>query len=236
MHARSALPLVAVALAALAGCASTSLSLDDRQRTCRFDVERKVGSPAFKPNPVSNVAGGAIGAGAGVLMLNPFFAVLGAIGGSACAAGSFAHPTADADFARLIGEADFGNFERALGERLNAPRDACRSADAGVASRRSPDAVVTIDSATATMGCLYGDHQYWLDVKWRATDARTGRELASSATRCVLRSSRSVDDWFADPAYAKSEIERLMAGTGTAIAESVLGDASYDRYSICELR
>ncbi len=227
-------PALLAGVLALTGCASRSLSPDDLQWTCRFGIEQKVSSPAFKVNPLSNVAGGIVGAGLGAGLLFPIGIPLGAIGGSACAAGSLAHPTADADFTRLVGEADFAAFQRALDERLHASRDACRSADPVAALRSSNDATVTVDTATAGMGCLYGHHQYWLAMKWHVTDARTGRELASSTTACVMRSWRTVDDWFADPAYAKKEIERLMAGTGTAVGSTVLGVAGTRAGSICE--
>jgi hypothetical protein len=214
-----------LALAMLAGCAAPSLSPDDRAKMCRIAVETKFDRPTFKPNVLSNAAGGAVGAAGGALgglqggMLAiftvPLFAAIGAGAGTACAIAAIQHPSADADFERWLNAAGSGALTRTLQTELDRPRAECRSPAPPDAR---PDAVIEIQKIEAGMSCLLGKQRYWIAVDWRAVSTRTGNVLTWASTRCAQASDRSVDAWFADPEFAKAEIERVLAGTGQRIA------------------
>jgi outer membrane lipoprotein SlyB len=211
------LPLATVVPMLLTGCVTAYISAEGRKEACQVAVVEKYGRPEFQPNSLSGGAGPAAGAGKGALMglqaggglgsifLAPIGAVMGAAYGTACTVASAQHPTAEADFERFLREADSGLLKRTLEERLKAPRSECtRPASA------SPDALVEIEKVEAGMSCLMGRQEFWLAVKWRTVTTKAGRELNKATTRLEHKSSREVDDWFAHPMEARSEIELLM--------------------------
>jgi hypothetical protein len=147
-------------------------------------------------------------------------ALIGAAGGTACAVASAEHPTAEADFQRFLSEADADIFRRTLENRLNAPRAACSGP---AAAGGAPDAYFQIELYKIGMGCLWDEQKILLNVHWRVSDARTGHDLAKRRMHCHLTSARTVDAWFADPAYARKDIEQLLSRTAGILAEELLG-------------
>ena len=69
------------------------------------------------------------------------------------------------------------------------------------------------------MGCLFSEQRYSIAVDWRIVRAKGGDVLTTSKETCSVTSLRSVDDWFADPVYARTEIEHLLAAAGRRIGE-----------------
>ena len=128
-----------------------------------------------------------------------------------------AHPNAETDFVRFLHAADAGALKRALEEEMNAPRAECRPP-----RTVGPDAFIEIEKLDAGMGCPIGQQTYWIAVQWRTTMAATGRQLNWTLTRCALTSSRTVDDWFADPETARAEIENAFSMAGRRIAAQLL--------------
>lgn len=228
----------------LSACASTTISPEDRKLVCRASVEGPFGAPVVQPHPLSNPAGAAGGAGAGALEGAATGAIsgamqgigaalgvgagmivylpLGLVAGALCAAGSLQHPTASADFERILRAADMGVLTRALEAELNAPRSECAHAATDDSVKAAPDAVVHIENITATMGCLYGSQEYSISVGWHATVASTGRVLKHARSGLSKRSRRSVDDWFAHADQAREEIEGVLATVGKQIAIDLL--------------
>jgi len=239
----------AAAACLLAGCVSWMLAAEDRKFLCRAAVEEKSGGLQFKPNPFSNPGGpltgsaggalhgaiagaaqGAVGAGMGAIL----FAPVGAIAGAACAAAAAAHPTADADFRRILDAADARIFKRTLEAALNRERDECREVRAGAtATAPSPDGIVAIEKLAIMMGCLTGNQTYVVYARYRTFATNSGRVLSEGESMCEMTSFRDVDDWFAHPREAQEEIEGTLAKTGKHIAEVVLADSNYGR---CMLR
>jgi len=223
---------VAVTAVLLGACARPYLAPDERKYVCHVAVDEQFGVPALRPNPFSNPAGGLAGAGAGALtglqggalliFTVPIGAAIGAAAGAVCAAASLNHPTADADFARLLQAADVSSLKRTLVTELNAPRAECARAGADPASRTDPDAVVEIQKIEAGMACLLGQQEYWVAVQWRTRAVKTGKEFNWTTTKCVQTSIHSVDDWFANPDRARAEIEGVLAGAGRRIAAELL--------------
>ena len=228
----------------IAGCADWMLLPDDRKLLCRVAVEERFGTPEFKPNPLSNPGGALVGAGGGALegalmgavqgaLLGAgvgaiVLAPLGAMEGAKCAAAAAAHPTANADFQRILGAADAGRLKRSLEAALNAPRAECPSAGASPpADAAPPDAVVTIDKLWVSMPCLTGKQAYGIVASWHTAAARTGRRLNEGSAGCAITSSRSVDDWFAYPDRAREEIERALEKTGRHVAVQLLAESGY---------
>jgi hypothetical protein len=237
------LAMAALTLALLLGCVSPSLNPSDRWQVRRIAVDEKFDHPVFRANPLSTAAGGVVGAGAGALgglqtgpaamVMAPLGALMGAVYGSACAAASQEHSTANADFERLLNAVDFGVLSRALGAHLNTPRADCCRTTADGSGNALPDAVIAIERIEAGMGCLLGEQDYWVLVQWRTLNMKDGRVLTSATTRCALTSFRRVDDWFANPGYARVEIEHLLAETGKRMAMQLLAqDTSFK----CEFR
>jgi len=241
MLARRVLPaaLSVLALVLLPGCAPMSLQPSDRAQVCRIDVDARLPQPVFVANPASSESGVLVGAGAGALqglltgpaaiVAVPILGILGAGVGAACADSALRHPSANADFERILGTADVGSLKRALELELAAPRAECRSATADTPASPRPDAVAEIEKVESGMACLLGKHEYWIAVHWRVVSTRSGGALAESTTRCSVTSFRSVEDWFADPGYARAEIERLLAKAGQRIAVSLLVPATPGR-------
>ena len=91
------------------------------------------------------------------------------------------------------------------------------------------DALVEIEKIESGMACLGGRQEYAVAVHWRVVSASGSRVLAASQTVCSVTSSRSVDDWFADPGYARTEIERLLEKAGRRVAVSLLGPVTPGR-------
>ena len=226
----------------LAGCANWMLAPDDRKLLCRVEVDERFGAAEFRPHPLSNpggaatgAAGGAlqgaiIGAGVGAIVYAPIGAVVGAM----CAAAAAAHPTADADFQRILRAADAGHLKRSLEAALNAPRAECPAAGAAPqAGAVPPGAVVALDKLVVGMECLTGKQAYLIVVDWHTAAAGPGRTLNQGTTSCTMKSFRDVDDWFAYPDRARDEIEGVLAKTGKQVAVQLLAESGY---SGCALR
>lgn len=220
----------------LAGCANWMLAPDDRTLLCRVEVDEEFGAAEFRPHPLSNpggavtgAAGGAlqgaiIGWGVGAIVYAPIGAVMGAM----CAAAAAAHPTADADFQRILAAVDAGHLKRSLQEALDAPRAECPAAGAEPPARPAlPGAVVTLDKLVVGMECLTGKQGYVIFVNWHTAAASTGRRLNEGATSCSMKSFRDVDDWFGYPDRARDEIERALDRTGRQVAVRLLAETGY---------
>jgi hypothetical protein len=152
----------------------------------------------------------------------PVGAVYGATRGAACAAASQSHPTAEADFEKILKAADAGKLTQALEADMNVPREGCASAQAGASAAPVPDTIIEIEKVDAGMGCAIGKQEFWISVKWRALVAGNRRVLAEAATKSGQKSSLDVDDWFADPDRARLEIENLMERIGRQMASCLL--------------
>ena len=238
----------------LAGCANWMLAPDDRKLLCRATVEEKFDAPAFQQNPLSAptgaVTGAAVGAaegavqglvagamqglvaGSGIGAI--IFAPVGAVIGVMCASAAAAHPTADADFQRIVAAAGTALLKRSLEAQLNAPRAQCPGAGTDLSAQPAPpDSIVTIDKLTFGMDCLTGKLRYAVIVKWHTSAAATGRALNEGSTVCTMKSYRDVDDWFAHPDRARDEIEGVLARTGKQVAVQLLAETGY---SGCVLR
>lgn len=242
-HAVLVAAVSALALALLPGCATRSLSRSDREQVCRIDVEVKCSQATFVPNPLSTGAGAVVGAGGGAiaglfspfppaaLLLAPLGVLVGGGYGASCAAASLKHPSANADFEQILGAADFGLLKRSLEVELKAPRAECARAVVDSSASSKPDAVVEVVQVEAEMACLLDNQKYSIAVQWRAVSAKTGITLAEARTQCWLSSFRGVDAWFADPAHAREEIERLLGKVGQRIALELFGQATSQRCS-----
>lgn len=242
MQSCRAMPILMsmLAFALLPGCVPmTSLSLGDRVQLCRIEVDDKLPQPVFVANPLSNKSGAATGAATGALyglLYGPAAVVAVPLGvifsggaGAACAEGASRHPSADADYERILRTATIGLLKQAVELELATPRAECRPAtgDAPVSVR--PDAIVEIEKVESGMACLLGKQEYAVAVHWRVVSTRSGRVLAASETVCSVTSYRSVGDWFADPGYAQAEIERLLEKAGRRVAVSLLGPVTPGR-------
>jgi hypothetical protein len=218
---------------------------DDRKHLCQVTVDEKFDSPVFHENILSSSAGGLAGAGGGALaglvygigpqaiVTVPLGALIGAVGGTACAAAGISHPNAEADFARLLQAADAGALKRALETDLNAPRPECGRASTQRSPSSVPDTVIEIETIDAGMGCALGRQDYWVSVQWRTLTGNDRRVLAATTTRCSQKSFHDVDDWFANPDRARMEIQRVLAMTGQRMAAQLI--SSYLPYE-CTLQ
>jgi hypothetical protein len=206
------------------------LAPDERRQMCTVRVDDKFGSPVFEANPLSSPAGAAVGAGAGALagigpgaiFMVPIGAAVGAAYGAACGAASLGFPSADADFQAILRSADAGSLKRALEAQLNAPRDVCARPAADASRAIAPDAIVEIRSVGVTMGCLFGQQEYWVVVKWGVLSAPGLKVLVEPTTTCRHKSTRPVGQWFADPDGAKAEVERVLVRLGERMAAELL--------------
>lgn len=229
----------------LSACTPSVLVPDGDKHVCRVTVVEKFGPIVLLPNPLSGPSGGAAmgvdESGASIAfrsgisaagLFAPFIAIGGAVNGAACAAASLSHPSAEADFDKVLRSADAGSMKRALVASLDTAWAGPGCARA-VASGAATDITVEIEKIVVMMGCAYGAQGYWIDVAWRSM-ATTGRQLQSAPTTfCEFRSDRDVDAWFADPDQARSEIEQVMARVGHQMAATLVhGDSS----SSCSLR
>lgn len=223
----------------LAACAAPLLAPDDRKNVCHVAVEEKFGSPTFHANVFSGSAGGLAGAGAGALyglqggvgaiFTVPLGAVIGAAGGTACAAAGLNHPNADADFEKFLHAADASSLKRALEADLNAPRAECGPARSDGSATAEPDSIIEIEKIDAGMKCLFGQQEYWIEVRWRTLEAKTRRQLNWTTTRYAQTSLRTVDDWFANPEQAAAEIEGVLATVGRQMAAQLLSGNTMNR-------
>jgi hypothetical protein len=159
----------------------------------------------------------------------PFYAIFGASTGAACAEGASRYPSANADYGRILGKADIGVLKQAVELELAEPRAECPPAARDTLPGARPDAIVEIEKVESGMACLRGKQEYAVAVHWRVVSTRSGRVLAASQTVCSVTSFRGVGDWFADPAYAQEEIERLLEKAGRRVAVSLLGPVTPGR-------
>ncbi len=230
-----AMTILMAALVLLAGCVSTSLSPSDRAHLSRIEVDAKLPQPVAMVHPLLTESGVATGIAYGVLLTlaAPPLVIVGAIAGArapaACAESFSRYPSANADYARILGTADVGLLKQAVELEL---------ADAGVGWRPSaadspasarPDAIVEIEKIESLMACPEEQQRFAIEVHWRVVSTKSGRVLAASKTVCAVTSFRSVGDWLADPGYAKAEIERLLEKAGRHVAVSLLGPVTPGR-------
>jgi outer membrane lipoprotein SlyB len=238
--------LVAALLAVgfLSACAPAMLAPDDRKSVCQVAVEEKVDVPVLHANPLSNPAGGVVGAGAGAvagliyggmgaIIAVPLGAVIGAIRGTACGVASVSHPDAETVFDKILRTSDAGTLRRALQTDLNVPPAGCSSTKVDTSTAIAVDAVIEIEKVDVGMGCAFGKQEYWISVKWRAIGATTRRVLGETTTRCSQTSYRDVDEWSADPDQAQVEIERVLAKTGQRMAAELRSSGSM---TVCRFR
>lgn len=127
--------------------------------------------------------------------------------------------------------------ERVVLERdtaLNSPRAECDRAPTRGVDTPAPDAVVEIEKVDVGMSCVFGQQEYWVAVQWRTVTSQSRRVLNWSTTRCTAISTRTVDDWFANPDQARLEVEWVLAKTGQRMASELL---SHDQIPFeCRLR
>jgi len=234
LHLRRADRLALVYCIALCGCTPTLLAPDERGHVCQVTVDDRSASPVFHANPLSNAQGGLVGAAGGAvqgltapnplawIVTVPLGAVIGGIGGTACAAASQSHPDADAEFEKILKAADAGYLKRAMQAELNAPRAECSRAQVGVSAAAAPDTVVEIQTIGFRMACVFGQQEYEVNVKWRVMTAEDRRVLGEATTMCSQTSFKDVDEWFADRDQARVEVERLLTKTGQRMAAQML--------------
>lgn len=230
MNIGSKLALAWLPVCLLSACAPALLAPDERKQMCTVRVEDKFGSPVFHANPLSNPAGAVVGAGAGALagigpgmiFAVPIGAAVGAAYGAACGTASLGFPNADADFQAILRSADAGSLKRALVAALNAPHDGCARPSADASEAMAPDTIVEIRSVGVTMGCLFGQQEYWVTVKWGVTSAPGLKVLAEPTTTCNHKSTRPVGEWFAKPDDAKAEVGHVLGRIGERMAAELL--------------
>jgi hypothetical protein len=211
-----------LALALLPGCASTLPA-----EVCRIEADAQLPQLESVANPLSNPAGAVTGAGLGALsggtwgpaaiIAVPLGGLLGAGMGAACADAASRHPSAEADVKMILATVDIGLLKQALDVELAKPRAACQPAKGDTPASALPDAVFKIEKLEVRTGCLFGEQKYSVTVRWRILSARGTDVIAASAQTCSVTSSRSVDDWFADPVYARTEIGHLLWLAGRRI-------------------
>ncbi len=158
-----------------------------------------------------------------------FAAPTAVVHGAACGAASVTHPNADADFQAIFRGANRGVLSEALETALNAPRAGCAPVAAAGTSAAPADTVIEIEGIDVTPGCTYGDWDYAVSVQWRAIRAADRVVLVTATTQCRESTNREVDEWFADSAGARSEIERVLALTGQRIAAELLAPTKPER-------
>ena len=231
MLLRASVAIAVLASASLASCTARFINPEDRTEACRVAVEEKFGAPVFEPNSLSGGGGTFAGAGKGALaglgsgqaslLLAPIGLLIGAGVGTACAIAGAQHPNADADFAKLLHQADAGLVKRTLEARLREPRTECATND-GI-REALPDAVVAIEKIEAGMGCLIGKQDFWIAVTWR-TVTKSGRVLNVSVSKREYTSAYDVDDWFTHPERARGEIEVVLGLVVHSMATQFVGD------------
>jgi hypothetical protein len=210
----------ALALALLPGCSSVSPA-----QACHVDVDATLPLPEFKANPLSSEYGMAAGAGLGAyqgMVFGPAFivtALIGAAAGAACADAASRHPSAGSDFKNILATVNMSVLKQAMELEMAKPRAACQPAKEGEPASVLPRAVLKIEKIEAGMGCLLGEQKYWVMVHWRIVSASGADLLAASTETCSVTSFRNIDDWFADPFYARTEIEHLLSMAGRRIGE-----------------
>ncbi len=241
MGRKTNLPAAAVLSVFLAACALPLLTLDQSKQLCQVAVHEKFGPPTFIASPAAHpVIGPAmglvgavalVGAGALIVLAPPigasFFIMPGSYGAFgtdavACSIGRLAHPSAEADFERVLRTADTGVLARSLESTINAPRDECARVRADRAPDAGPDSRIEVQEIRVGTGCMYGQMEYWVTVRWSLLNVQTGKEVTSDVTRCSQKSFRGIEDWFAHPDRARAEIEGVLAATGRHMTQLLL--------------
>lgn len=217
---------------ALSSCTMPYVRLDERKEACHIAVVEKFDHAVFRANSLSGSGGTFAGAGKGMaeglatgrdaIILAPLGAIIGAGYGTACAAAASRFPNANADFERLLRETDSSSLRRALEARLTSPRPECDAAS----STGEPDAVIEIEKVEVAMSCLLGHQEFDVMSEWRTVSTKTAHVLNRSKTGVHYESARGVEDWFAHPAEARSEIELSMAQLGDRMAGQFVGTSA----------
>ena len=126
-----AMSIALLALVLVPGCANML-----PEEVCRIEADARLPQPEFVANPLSNPAGAAAGAGLGALtglswglggvFAIPLYAIFGAGAGAACADAASRHPSADADFKKILATVDMSVLKQALDVEWATPRAACQ--------------------------------------------------------------------------------------------------------------
>jgi hypothetical protein len=224
--------MTTMAIVLMSGCARPLIAPDDRARICEVAVEEKGEAVTFRPNalshpvggPVMGALGGALG-GASAVYFNPYTALIaipvgatiGLAAGTVCGAAASAHPEAEAQFRSVLETSRKDILKQTLLGAANSARPECGGRTI-VAGPGIADTIIDVDEVSLGTGCLFGKQGLTSVVRWRVLDATDRRVLGESETRCTLSSSSSIEEWYADPAQARAEIELLLARTGREMA------------------
>ncbi|MFO1413652.1 MAG: hypothetical protein U1F10_07020 [Burkholderiales bacterium] len=231
MRALRTVAAALVAAAVLGGCHTALLRDTDREHLCRVTVESSSESAAFAGNPWNDPAGGvAMGTGTAALAVvsalgNPVMAIfvpVALVRGIECSIGAREHPALDADFTRVLATVDGSVLPRTLEQHLDRHDARCAGGPEGA---RAPDAVIVLERVAVAPGCGYGDWGYSVVVTWHATRGDGRPLVATRKTGCSASGARTVDDWLADPAKARLEVEQLLDAAGEKIAADLLSDS-----------
>jgi hypothetical protein len=215
----------------MSGCArpliAPDIAPDDGARICEVAVEEKGESVAFHQSVASHPAGGLAMGLVGAFWCGPLCivwppvaavgATIGLVAGTICGAAALAHPEAEAQFRSFLEASQKDILKQTLLTAANSPRPECSSRKI-VAGPGMADTIIEMDEVTVGMGCLVGKQALGSVVRWRVLDATDRRVLGESETRCTLTSSNDFEEWYADPAQARAEIEQLLARTGQEMA------------------
>jgi hypothetical protein len=210
---------------ALQACAPGALLPDDRSRVCHVAVEKSPDAIAFKANLLAGpVKGPLVGTVGGLLSVFPYgpLAVVVPVAGIACGIASATYPNAEADLRAVFESADHGELTRALGDEFTTRLTECRRVRQQESGADVPDTIVRIDKVEYQWNCLQDKQAYAIKVKWRALSADGSRVFADAITQCNHESSRKVDEWSADPSWARLEVARALAKTGKRVALEIL--------------
>jgi hypothetical protein len=240
MTRRAVLPIAAVFSVVVAGCVIPMLTPQQSAQYCAVEVRGPSGAPVIAQSALldpaadaaTDVLAGAsrVGLAALVVVLHPFgqLFMLGGdpgravYGAQVCDPDKLPRPTAFREFRRVVDSTDAEVLAGALKSELDAPRPACAPSRARRDPAATPDGRIDIEVVAVIAGCLVGQVQYRVDVRWTLKNAQTGSAVAKNTTQCVLESSREVVDWLDHPALARAELENALAATGQRVARELV--------------
>jgi hypothetical protein len=240
MTRRSILPVAAAFSIVVAACTIPMLTPQQSAQYCAVEVRGPSGAPLFAQSALldpaadaaTDVLAGAsrVGLAALVVVLHPFgqLFMLGGdpgravYGAQVCDPDKLPRPTAFREFRSVVDSTDAEVLARALKSELDAPRPACAPSRARRDPAASPDGHVDIEVVAVIAGCLVGQVQYRVDVRWTLNNAQTGGTVVAKSTQCVLESRRTVEDWLDHPALARAELENALAATGRRVARELV--------------